>query len=351
MNLTTVALPNLIAHDLVIVHPLSSMSGYITYIEYSYGSNKGATKQGDLISNPFGFGSVDADFTGTKVVETIAAGQTALAWGPVVKDSIEKFNTSNNQWEKQNDSYTPSEGDKVRYAYDNVVIPQNDLPMIKAEMKSIALVAKARRIAVYYSQIAAYQAKTDYGVDLGDQLAEKAVGELSYEIDTEVTNLLVANAVEDPELVWSKTLPVGVSKSEHYEGFAEVLEIAKQKIYDATKKFAPNYMLCASNVLPVLSLVKSFKAAPAGAINGPYFAGTIGNVKVFVTPNIAAGKFVLGVNGNDMMSSAAVYAPYMSVVPTSLLQYADGGNSQGWSTLYALEMLNKNLLIAGHIEA
>lgn len=351
MNLTTVALPNLIAHDLVIVHPLSSMSGYITYIEYSYGSNKGATKQGDLISNPFGFGSVDADFTGTKVVETIAAGQTALAWGPVVKGSIEKFNTSNSQWEQQSDEYTPATGDKIRYAYDNVVIPQNDLPMIKAEMKSIALVAKARRIAVYYSQIAAYQAKTDYGVDLGDQLAEKAVGELSYEIDTEVTNLLVANAVEDPELVWSKTLPVGVSKSEHYEGFAEVLEIAKQKIYDATKKFAPNYMLCASNVLPVLSLVKSFKAAPAGAINGPYFAGTIGNVKVFVTPNIAAGKFVLGVNGNDMMSSAAVYAPYMSVVPTSLLQYADGGNSQGWSTLYALEMLNKNLLIAGHIEA
>ena len=47
-------------------------------------------------------------------------------------------------------------------------------------MKSVALVARARRIAVYYSQIAAYQAKTDYGVDLGAQLAEKAVGELSY---------------------------------------------------------------------------------------------------------------------------------------------------------------------------
>ena len=81
-----------------------------------------------------------------------------------------------------------------------------------------------------------YQAKTDYGVDLGDQLAEKAVGELSYEIDTEVTNLLIENAAEDAELVWSKTLPVGVSKAQHYEGFAEILEIAKQKIYDATKK-------------------------------------------------------------------------------------------------------------------
>ena len=50
------------------------------------------------------------------------------------------------------------------------------------------------------------------------------------EIDTEVTNMLVDNAAEDAELIWSKTLPVGVSKAEHYEGFAEILEIAKQKI-------------------------------------------------------------------------------------------------------------------------
>ena len=34
----------------------------------------------------------------------------------------------------------------------------------------------------YYSQIAAYQAKTDYGFDLGDQLSEKAVGELQYKL-------------------------------------------------------------------------------------------------------------------------------------------------------------------------
>ena len=74
-------------------------------------------------------------------------------------------------------------------------------------------------------------------------------------------------------------------------------------------------------------------------------------MKVFVTPNIDPGKFVIGVNGNDMMSSAAVYAPYMAVVPTQLLQYADGGNSQGFSTLYDLKLLNPDLLIAGRVTA
>ena len=80
-------------------------------------------------------------------------------------------------------------------------------------------------------------------------------------------------------------------------------------------------------------------------------AGTINGLKVFITPNIEAGRFVIGCNGNDMMSSAAVYAPYMAVIPTQLLQYADGGESQGWSTLYDLKVLNPNLVIAGKITA
>ena len=98
-------------------------------------------------------------------------------------------------------------------------------------------------------------------------------------------------------------------------------------------------------------MISAFKAAATGAINGPYLAGTLNGLKVFVTPNIEAGTFVVGVNGSDMMSSAAVYAPYMAIVPTQLLQYADGGTSQGWSTLYDLKVLNANLLVKGKIVA
>lgn len=44
------------------------------------------------------------------------------------------------------------------YVYNNIYIPQNDLPLLNAKMDGIPLVAKARRIAVYFSQIANYQA-------------------------------------------------------------------------------------------------------------------------------------------------------------------------------------------------
>ena len=77
------------------------------------------------------------------------------------------------------------------------------------------------------------------------------------EIDTEVTQLLADNATQDGDLVWSKTLPVGVSKTEHYEGFTEIVEIARQKVYDRTRRFAPNYMLIASNILPILTFINN----------------------------------------------------------------------------------------------
>ena len=218
LNLTTVALPNLIAFDLVIVQPMTSFSGYITYVQYTAGSNKGNTKQGDVLNDPFKLGKVDKDYTSDTVVESFVGDGTTTAfkvmWGPIVTTSVKVL--VNGAEKAVGTDYTvaedgtitfvgtaPAADDQIRigYVYDNIVIPQNDLPIVNAEIKSIALVAKARRVAVYYSQIAAYQAKTDYGFDLGDQLAEKAVGQLAYEIDTEITQLLIDNAESDDSIV------------------------------------------------------------------------------------------------------------------------------------------------------
>lgn len=402
LNLTTVALPNLIANDLVIVYPMSSMSGYISYVQYTAGSDKGATTQGKILNDPFRLGDVDANYTSATVVDEGKATATQqdfpMKWTPVIKGTVVMKTGELTYYDDGNGKLVqPAAGStvsrvingdgsvtisftgntptqvgtvtydgadakislttglnegadfKVSYAYNNVVIPQNDLPILNAQIKALPLIAKARRIAIYYSQIAAFQAKTDYGMDLGQQLAEKAVGELSYEIDTEITNMLVDNAAESDLLKFNKALPMGVSKAEHYEGFNEIVGIADQLLYDRTKRYSATYMLIASDVKPILPFLRDWKAAPAGTINGPYFAGTLGHLKVFVTPNIKAGTFVLGVNGDDMMSSAAVYAPYMAIVPTQLLGYADGGMSQGWSTLYDLQMLNKDLLVKGTV--
>lgn len=40
---------------------------------------------------------------------------------------------------------------QVAYSYNNVNIPQNDIPLLSAKMEAMPLLAKPRRIAIYYS--------------------------------------------------------------------------------------------------------------------------------------------------------------------------------------------------------
>lgn len=354
LDLTTVALPSLIANDLVIVYPLKSRTGYIQYLQFTAGSNKGGVAQGDVFNDPFRLGEMtDArvNYTGATIVEKAEKAGTTK-WecegcynkdGEFVKGSVLLADGTVKA------VADIAEGDEFTYVYDNVKIPQSDIPQLTARMEGIELAAKARRIAIYYSQMAAFQAKTEMGIDLGEVLATQACAELSYEIDTEVVKMLVDNAAVKADLTWNKRLPLGVSKRDHYAGFAETIEIASQHIYDATKKHAANYMIASSSLKPVLVMMEGWKAANTSKINGPYFAGELNGIKVYISPAIKAGRYVLGYNGGDMITSAAVYAPYMAIVPTQLLGFADGAMSQGFSSLYDLKMLNPALLVAGEV--
>jgi hypothetical protein len=369
LNLTNIAVPSLIANDLVIVHPMTSYSGSVAYLEYVSLTNKGGVEKGQMFNSVFGHGEMNdarQNFTSQVIIETIGA-DGKLTFDEASGDKIldegftymaEDSHAPMTAKYKVNGVYTNDisgikEGDKVAYVLDRfqmTQVPATEIPAIGPRMKHIPLVAEPRRIAVRYDQITAFQAKTDYGFSLDKQIAEQACGELAYEIDTEIVAMLKDGAGEaDEKLTWSKTLPAGVSKFEHYNGFLEIVEMAKAIIYDRTKKFHPNYMVIASDVLPVLRFINGFTAVKNVKMNGPYKVGELDGMNVYVSPLMGAGEFFLGLNGNDMMSSAGVYAPYMAIVPTQLLGTPDGGMAQGFSTWYAKALLNKSLLIAGKI--
>ena len=363
LNLTNIAVPSLIANDLVIVHPMTSYSGSVAYLEYVSKTDKGDIKKGDVFNGVFGLGMHSESrtaFTSQVIVETVGSdGKVALtpaASGKFGEGKDAKVISSTGVV-----SYKTAEelkagveaGSKVAYFSEEFQmehVPATDIPTIGPRMNRIALVAEPRRIAVRYDQITAFQAKTDYGFSLDKQIAEQACGELAYEIDTEIVEMLANGAKEGGvALTWNKALPVGVSKFEHYNGFLEVIEQAKAIIYNRTKKFHPNYMVIAADVLPVLRFVNGFTAVKNAKMNGPYKVGELDGLNIYVSPALASGEFFLGLNGSDMMSSAGVYAPYMAIVPTQLLGTPDGGLAQGFSTWYAKALLNKNLLVAGKI--
>ena len=366
LNLTNIAVPSLIANDLVIVHPMTSYSGSVAYLEYVSKTDKGDVKKGDVFNGVFSLGKhsdARTAFTSQVIIETVGSdGKVALTavatnkFGKEGEHKDAKVIKADGKVEYKTAAEINSgveAGSKVAYFSEEFQmehVPAQDIPTIGPRMNRIALVAEPRRIAVRYDQITAFQAKTDYGFSLDKQIAEQACGELAYEIDTEIVEMLAEGAKEGGvALTWSRELPVGVSKFEHYNGFLEVIEEAKAIIYNRTKKFHPNYMVIAADVLPVLRFVNGFTAVKNAKMNGPYKVGELDGLNVYVSPALGEGEFFLGLNGSDMMSSAGVYAPYMAIVPTQLLGTPDGGLAQGFSTWYAKALLNKNLLVAGKV--
>ena len=175
---------------------MTAMSGYINYIEYSTSVDKGQSK-GRFISSPFGYGDVDANYTSEKVVaeDTLTAATTvAFDWTPVVPGTVDiTVGTDRYLDDGAGKLYLVPTGTKVtkrlvtdteedgvysgvaahvevafgpeateagtvdyntgitftaavtgasvlKYSYNNVIVPQNKLPMIKAEMKMMPLV-------------------------------------------------------------------------------------------------------------------------------------------------------------------------------------------------------------------
>ncbi len=165
MNLTNIAVPSLIANDLVIVHPMTSYSGSVAYLKYVATSDKN-DQFGKMYNSAFALGEMNEgrmNYTAQAVVENLAGTEEKVCWTPVLADSAKFFNAEGQEVEggavAEDGTLTIPEGAvKVAYKYNQEYIPAKDIPSIGPKMVQIPLVAEPRRIAVKYDQITAFQA-------------------------------------------------------------------------------------------------------------------------------------------------------------------------------------------------
>lgn len=372
LDLTNIALPNLIAMDLVMVSPMKTHTGYVQYLRFVAGTDKGGVTENPetLFNDPFKLGEMTDErinYTGNDIVEPVTGSETnisQLAFGnKLIADTLYANTGTDGAWVAvtvgTDGAITITGATKVKYQYDNIVIPQDTLPTVKAVMDGIALKAKARRIAIYYSQLAQYTLKVETGADLGELLKGQAINEIQYEIDTEVIKLLrdcattATKEAELAEVTFNKRLPLGVGIKDHYYGFLNTIDKGSAIIYNRTQKYEANFMVCARNVITILSVLDAWKPSGDKKV-GPYYAGTLNGLKVYVSPflgKVDKYEFFLGFNDNDLNTSPAVYAPFMAIVPTQLIGMPDSSMQQGFATMYDLKALpgNSLLLVKGQI--
>lgn len=377
--------PNLIAFDVMAVQAMDNRIGMINYMNYNYAKDKGQTKAGQTFASSINMGPSDylysSDLVKDEAVKLDANGSADLKWWPVHTDTFSMVYNGKeympdpvveNQFIAADGSTLEGKvaaagvltlnddmADKeviVTYRYNNedvrsdgpVAAGFTNVPEVELEIKSEPVEAVARTMRSFWAFDAAYELQKEYGQDIETLLATQVTGELSHEIDNELTLDLLHFANADAPLTWSRSLTPGISLVDHYDSFNSVLVEGANRIFKATRKVKANFMIVGLGVASVIEIMRNFTASGITAV-GPHFLGTLGNYKVFVNPDYPDNEFVLGYKGSTMFDAGAFYCPYMPISSTDLIMDANFRGQRGWATMYGKKLLNSKMYIRGRI--
>lgn len=212
-------IPSLIAPEVVSVQALDNKVGMVNILEYQYGSDKGSAHAGQTFASPLAYQGTNPYYTTASVdgEEVTTEGTYRLKYTPVKPGSLRVVDTDGAIKEGVSlvDAFTGeisgvTTGDKVYYLYDNETVPVT-APQIKLDIKSLPIETKSRKLSAIWAFDAQYELSKEYGADMQQLLATQATAEITQEIDNEITLDLYRIANAGPEIMWSRTQPVGVN--------------------------------------------------------------------------------------------------------------------------------------------
>lgn len=379
LDIVNAVVPNLIAYDICSVQPVDNRVGMINYISYEYGRAKGQAQKDQMFASSINMGQSDQFYSASEIdLEVVGAEgdtqiSTNLQWTPVQPGTVAftcdggtivgvddgKGNITGDGITAGTIDYTTGQIEvtlaaattdepNVSYSYNNEDVPLNNVPEVNLRITSLPVVCKSRKMKAVYAFDAAYELEKEYGQDIDSLLATEVAGEIAHEIDMELANDIFKMANAGSPITWSKTQPVGVNNIDHYDSFYTKLVEGANKIFGATRKVQPNFMVCGLEVASVVQVMRNFTPSGVQAI-GPHYLGTLGQFKVFVSPDYAANQFVLGYKGGSFMDAGMFYCPYMPIVSTDLLMTDDFAGRKGWAIMYAKKMVNNKMYLKGYI--
>lgn len=327
MDMLTAVVPNLITPDIVSTQALESKAGMVSYLRFTYGTNKGQTTAGTMFNNSLYTGRSDQYYSSREIVEEVVTDGVNFEYVPILPGTVTVSLADGTTYtdDGQGNLINPAtsatvgtinyasgaftcatavDGTTANYEYNNEQVPDLKVPEINMSLAQIPIYAKSRKLAAYWGFDAAYDLKQQYGAEILDVMSAQAAGEIAHEIDLEVVSKLIQGAAAGPELTWNKIAPVGVNIVDHYDSFWVRLTEGAKIIFNATQRVQPNFIVCGSNVSAVIECMRNFDATGGTDAVGPHFIGTLGGrYKVYVVPMIDPDVFVMGYKGTNFLET------------------------------------------------
>jgi hypothetical protein len=236
-----------------------------------------------------------------------------------------------------------------------------NIPEINVELKSEAIVAKTRKLKAVWSPEFAQDLNAYHSIDAEAELTSMLSEYISQEIDLEILDMLIQNAVTTEK--WSAVLGYDYSvatdtfsliagqyaaaytQQTWFQTLGTKIQKVSNKIHQKTMRGGANFLVCSPDVATVLESIPGY----AADTNGDKMQFAMGVQKVgllnsrftvYKNPYMTENIILLGYRGSQFLETGAVYAPYIPLIMTPLVY--DPTNftpRKGVMTRYAKKMV------------
>jgi len=340
ISLVRRAMPNLLAHDIASVQPMSGPTGLIFALKSRYstmGGTEALFNESDTDFSGAGTHAGDPSSLPATAAESLdtASGDAGAAGSGTGDSVVDPFGVGTGM----STATAEALGDATSFG---------EMAM---SIESATVTAKSRALKARYTVEVAQDMKAIHNIDAEAELANIITTEILSEMNRELVRTInvkaklgaktgntaangIFNLSTDADGRWSV---------EKFKGLLVQLDLEANKIAKETRRGKGNFVICSSDVATALSAADILDYTPA--LNsklmvddtGNLFAGTIlGRIKVYVDPYAGLNYITVGYRGSNSFDSGMFFAPY---VPLTMYRAQDPETFQpmiGFKTRYGL---------------
>ena len=231
------------------------------------------------------------------------------------------------------------------------------IPEIDVKLASEAIVAKTRKLKAQWTPEFAQDLNAYHSIDAEAELTSLLSEYISMEIDLEILDMLINNAVTtekwsaENNKVWdgstwsTSTSDFYNTQGQWFQTLGTKIQKVSNKIHQKTLRGGANFLVCSPTVATILESIPGYAANTDGDQQEFNFGvQRIGNLanrfKVYKNPYMTENVILMGYRGSQFLETGAVYAPYVPLLVTPLVYDPETFSPRkGIMTRYAKKML------------
>jgi len=246
-----------------------------------------------------------------------------------------------------------------------------DIPEIDISVSQEPIVAKTRKLKAVWTPELAQDLNAYHSIDAEAELTALLSEYIGMEIDLEILDMLISNAVTID--YWSALPGYEINnaksafydagshtgtKNEWYQTLGNKIQKVSNRIHQLTLRGGANFIVVSPDVATIIESIPGYAADTDG--NQQSFAMGVQKVgmlnsrfTVYKNPYLTENIALVGFRGSNFLETGAVYSPYIPLIMTPLIYDPDNFTPRrGVMTRYAKKIVRPEFyakIYVGHI--